>query len=168
MGSNTDRRLYSGCPATKATYPFSRCETKPLLRRVTYDLTGLPPTPEEVAAFLKDKSPDAYEKVVDRLLASPHYGERWATQMARHRSAMPIRTASKLDKDRPHAWRYRDYVIDSFNKDKPLRRFIQEQIAGDEMFPGNKEALIATGYLRAGSEHWSAATSIPRRAARKC
>ena len=123
-----------------------------LFRRVTYDLTGLPPTPEEVTAFLKDKSPNAYEKVVDRLLASPHYGERWATKwldVVRYADT----NGFELDQDRPHAWRYRDYVIASFNKDKPFDRFIQEQIAGDEMFPGNKEALIATGYLRAGSEH---------------
>ena len=92
--------------------------------------------------------------------------KRWSTACSLRRStasagrrsgstwfATPTPTASKLDQDRPHAWRYRDYVIESFNHDKPYDRFIQEQIAGDEMFPGNKEALIATGYLRAGSEH---------------
>jgi hypothetical protein len=123
-----------------------------LIRRVTYDLTGLPPTPEEVAAFLKDKSADAYEKLVDRLLASPHYGERWASKwldVARYADT----NGFELDQDRPHAWRYRDYVIDAFNHDKPYDLFIKEQIAGDEMFPASKEALIATGYLRAGSEH---------------
>ncbi len=123
-----------------------------LIRRVTYDLTGLPPTPEEVAAFLADKSPDAYEKVVDRLIASPHYGERWASKwldVVRYADT----NGFELDQDRPHAWRYRDYVIDAFNRDKPYDRFVEEQIAGDEMFPGNKEALVATGYLRAGSEH---------------
>ncbi len=123
-----------------------------LIRRVTYDLTGLPPTPEEVSAFLNDRSPRAYEKVVDRLLASPHYGERWATKwldIVRYADT----NGFELDKDRPHAWRYRDYVVASFNTDKPFTRFIQEQIAGDEMFPGSKEALVATGYLRAGSEH---------------
>jgi hypothetical protein len=123
-----------------------------LLRRVTYDLTGLPPTPDEVAAFVKDASPNAYEKVVDRLIASSHYGERWASKwldVARYADT----NGYELDADRPHAWRYRDYVIDAFNHDKPYDRFIEEQIAGDEMFPGNTEALIATGYLRAGSEH---------------
>ncbi|MBC8165479.1 MAG: DUF1553 domain-containing protein [Bryobacteraceae bacterium] len=123
-----------------------------LIRRVTYDLTGLPPAPGEVALFLADRSPDAYEKVVDRLLASPHYGERWATKWLD-----TVRYADtngfELDLDRPHAWRYRDYVIGSFNNDKPFTRFIEEQIAGDEMFPGSDEALVATGYLRAGSEH---------------
>lgn len=129
--------------------PLDRAQ---LLRRVTYDLTGLPPTPGELDAFLKDRSPDAYEKVVDRLLASPHYGERWASKwldVVRYADT----NGFELDQDRPHAWRYRDYVIRCFNQDKPYDRFIREQIAGDEMFPGDHEALIATGYLRAGSEH---------------
>ena len=142
--------------------PSPAAKRSQLLRRVTYDLTGLPPTPEEVSAFLKDKSPDAYEKVVDRLLASPHYGERWASKwldIVRYADT----NGFELDKDRPHAWRYRDYVIASFNHDKPYDRFIQEQIAGDEMFPGNKEALIATGYLRAGSEHIVGGQHRPRR-----
>ena len=136
----------------KKLTPSPALERAQLLRRVTYDLTGLPPTPEEVAAFLKDKAPDAYEKVVDRLLASPHYGERWASKwldVVRYADT----NGFELDQDRPHAWRYRDYVIDAFNHDKPYNRFVQEQIAGDEMFPGSNEALIATGYLRAGSEH---------------
>lgn len=136
----------------KQLAPSRRLERIELIRRVTYDLTGLPPTPEEVAAFLKDKSPDAYGKVVDRLIASPHYGERWASKwldVVRYADT----NGFELDADRPHAWRYRNYVIDAFNHDKPYDRFIQEQIAGDEMFPGNKEALIATGYLRASSEH---------------
>jgi hypothetical protein len=123
-----------------------------LIRRVTYDLTGLPPAPEEVDAFLHDKSPAAYETVVDRLLASPHYGERWASKwldVVRYADT----NGFELDLDRPNAWRYRDYCVHSFNGDKPYDRFIKEQIAGEEMFPGNKEALVATGYLRAGSEH---------------
>ncbi len=131
-----------------------------LIRRVTFDLIGLPPTPAEVDAFLRDKSPDAYEKVVDRLLASPHYGERWALKwldVVRYAET----NGFELDADRPHAWRYRDYVIDAFNRDKPYDQFIKEQIAGDEMFPGNKEALIATGYLRAGQEHLVAGNIDP-------
>jgi hypothetical protein len=122
------------------------------IRRVTYDLTGLPPTPREVGSFLRDISPDACEKVVDRLLTSPQYGERWAAKwldVVRYADS----NGFELDLERPHAWRYRDYVIESFNAGKPYDRFIREQIAGDEMFPGNREALIATGYLRAGSEH---------------
>jgi|SRR5579862_2581304 len=123
-----------------------------LLRRVTYDLTGLPPTPAAVSAFLNDKSALAYHTVVDRLLASPQYGEHWALKWLDI-----VRWAEthgyELDQDRPNAWRYRDYVINAFNHDKPFDLFIKEQIAGDELFPDNKEALIATGYLRAGSEH---------------
>ena len=136
----------------KQLEPSKPLDRAQLLRRVTYDLTGLPPTPAELDAFLKDQSRDAYEKVVDRLLASPHYGERWASKwldVVRYADT----NGFELDQDRPHAWRYRDYVIRCFNQDKPYDRFIREQIAGDEMFPGDHEALIATGYLRAGSEH---------------
>jgi hypothetical protein len=130
------------------------------IRRVTYDLTGLPPTPADVDFFLKDKSPDAYDKVVDRLLASPQYGERWAAKwldVVRYADT----NGFELDLERPHAWRYRDYVIQSFNAGKPYDRFIREQIAGDEIFPGDHEALIATGYLRAGSEHLVAGNIDP-------
>lgn len=141
----------------KPSEPLDRTR---LIRRVTFDLTGLPPTPEEVDAFLKDRSSGAYERVVDRLLGSPHYGERWASKWLD-----AVRYADtngfELDLDRPHAWRYRDYLIQSFNNDKPYTLLIQEQIAGDEMFPGSKEALVATGYLRAGSEHLVAGNVDP-------
>ena len=123
-----------------------------LIRRVTFDLTGLPPTPSQVDAFVADRSPQAYEKLVDRLLESPHYGERWALKwldVVRYADT----NGFELDADRPHAWRYRDYVVDAFNSDKPFDRFIKEQVAGDELYPGNQEALIATGFARAGSEH---------------
>jgi hypothetical protein len=136
----------------KGLTPSKPLDRTALIRRVTYDLTGLPPTPAEVEAFLKDKSADAYEKVVDRLLASSHYGERWALKwldVVRYADT----NGFELDQDRPHAWRYRDYVVHSFNADKPYDRFVKEQVAGDEMWPGDQEALIATGYLRAGSEH---------------
>src|SRR6202521_4478833 len=102
------------------------------------------------------RSSEAYEKGVDRLLRSPQYGERWASKwldVVRYADT----NGFELDLDRPHAWRYRDYLIQSWNGDKPYDRFIQEQIAGDEMFPGSMEALVATGYLRAGSEHFVAA-----------
>src|SRR5262249_19326031 len=116
-----------------------------LLRRVYYDLIGLPPTPEEVAAFLAHPSPNAYEKVVDRLLASPHYGERWA----RHWLDL-VRYAEtngyEFDQVKPNAWRYRDYVIKSFNEDKPYDRFLKEQLAGDELEPVAPDGLIAPGY----------------------
>ena len=136
----------------KRLAPSPALDRSRLIRRVTLDLTGLPPSPADVEAFLKDKSPDAYEKVADRLLASPAYGERWAAKwldVVRYADT----NGFELDLERPNAWRYRDYVIHSFQTDKPYNRFIREQIAGDEMSPGDREALIATGYLRAGSEH---------------
>jgi hypothetical protein len=122
-------------------------DRRTLIRRVTFDLTGLPPTPDEVEAFLKDSSPDAYEKVVERLLASPRFGERaalWWLDLARFAET----DGFKADGDRPNAWRYRDYVIRSFNDDKPYDRFVKEQLAGDELFPGSPDALVATGFLR--------------------
>jgi hypothetical protein len=123
-----------------------------LLRRVTLDLTGLPPTPGEIDLFLADRAPGAYERAVDRLLASPHYGERWALRwldVVRYADT----NGYELDAERPHAWRYRDYVTRAFNADKPFDRFIREQIAGDELFPGDRDALIATGFHRAGPIH---------------
>ncbi|MFO0801553.1 MAG: DUF1549 and DUF1553 domain-containing protein [Gemmataceae bacterium] len=122
-------------------------EKRPLLRRITFDLTGLPPTSEEMDAFLKDNSPNAYGKVVDRLLASPRYGERQALfwlDLVRFAES----DGFKADDFRPTAWRYRDYIIQSFNDDKPYDRFIKEQLAGDEIDPENPAALIATGFLR--------------------
>src|SRR4051812_9470179 len=144
----------------KQLEPAKPLDRAQLIRRVTYDLTGLPPTPAEVDAFVKDRSPNAYENVVDRLLASPHYGERWASKwldVVRYADT----NGFELDLERLHAWRYRDYVVQAFNSGKPFDRFIREQIAGDEMFPGDKEALIATGYLRAGSEHLVAGNIDP-------
>jgi hypothetical protein len=120
-----------------------------LLRRATIDMTGLPPTPEETQQFLNDKSPNAYEKIVDRLLASPAYGERWARHwldVVRYADS----NGFKADETRPNIWRYRDYVIKAMNDDKPYDRFIKEQIAGDEIYPGNSEALVAMGFNR----HW--------------
>jgi mono/diheme cytochrome c family protein len=120
-----------------------------LIRRATLDLIGLPPTPEEVDAFVKDTSPAAFRTVVERLLSSPHYGERWG----RHWLDV-VRYADSdgyaNDFERANAWRYRDYVIRSFNQDKPYHQFILEQIAGDELKPGDPESLIATGFLRMG------------------
>lgn len=120
-----------------------------LIRRATYDLTGLPPTPAEIEAFVTDISPRAYEDLVDRLLDSPHYGERWG----RHWLDL-VRFAEtnsyERDNPKPHAWRYRDYVIRAFNSDKPYDRFVREQIAGDEMPDHDADALIATGYYRLG------------------
>jgi hypothetical protein len=123
-----------------------------LLRRLTLDLTGLPPTPAEVKAFLGDASPNAYERAVDRLMASPGYSERWAQRwldIVRYADT----NGFELDAERPHAWRYRDYVIRSFQANKPFDRFLLEQIAGDELWPGDATAHIATGFLRAGPQH---------------
>ena len=122
-----------------------------LIRRATFDLTGLPPTPEEVEAFLADERPDneAFAAVVDRLLESPHYGER----MAQHWLDV-VRYADSSgfanDYERGNAWRYRDYVIRSFNDDKPYDQFVREQIAGDEIDPDDPEMIVATGFLRMG------------------
>lgn len=129
--------------------PAPEADRATLIRRLYFDLIGLPPTPEEVQAFVTDDSPDAYDKLVTRLLDSPQYGERWARHwldLVRYADSDGYR----VDHYRPNAWRYRDYVIRSFNQDKPYDRFVQEQIAGDEMFPGDPDALTATGYLR----HW--------------
>ncbi len=134
-----------------------------LLRRATFDLTGLPPTVAEVEAFLADESPDAFAKVVDRLLASPRYGERWARHwldLARYAES----NGFKSDETRPYAWRYRDYVIDAFNSDKPYDRFVAEQIAGDEMFPNDPAARVATGFHRNYPDESNAANLQQRRA----
>ena len=136
----------------KKLEPSPPLDREHLLRRVTFDLTGLPPEPGEIDAFVGDKSQDAYERVVDRLLASPHYGERWALRwldVVRYADT----NGYELDAERPQAWRYRDYVVKVFNTGKPYDLFVKEQIAGDELFPGNQEALIATGFHRAGPIH---------------
>ena len=122
-------------------------DKRTLIRRATLDLTGLLPTAEEIDAFVNDSSPDAFEKVVDRLLASPRYGEQWARHwldLARYADSEGF----KNDEPRPNIWRYRDYVINAFNADKPYDRFVKEQIAGDELYPGDDDALIATGFNR--------------------
>src|SRR5207244_13120466 len=133
-----------------------------LLRRAYLDLIGLPPTPEEVTAFLADQSPKAFSKVVERLLASPHYGERWGRHwldLARFAESEGF----KADEVRPNAWRYRDYVISSFNQDKPYDRFVQEQIAGDEMWPESPEARLATGFHRSYPDERNAPNLWQRR-----
>jgi cytochrome c553 len=123
-----------------------------LLRRAYFDLVGLPPSPDEARAFLEDKSPDAYAKLIDRLLADPRFGERWGRHwldLARYADTQGF----EADRENYHMWRYRDYVIDAFNKDKPYDQFIREQIAGDEIPFGGPEARIATGFLRLGPRY---------------
>jgi hypothetical protein len=130
--------------------PAPEAEKRTLIRRATFDLTGLPPTPEEVAAFLADTASEAYENLIDRLLASPRYGQRWARHwldLVRYAESDGYRQ----DAVRPQAWRYRDYVVRAFNTDKPYNRFVSEQLAGDELDPDDPELRVATGYLRLGT-----------------
>jgi hypothetical protein len=132
--------------------PSAEADRATLIRRVTLDLTGLPPAPEEVEAFVADESARAYEALIDRLLASPRYGERWGRHwldLARYADTSGFHN----DLDRPYAWKYRDYVIRSFNEDKPYARFVAEQIAGDEVDGANEQTLIATGFCRNGSSN---------------
>ncbi|HMC27121.1 MAG TPA: DUF1549 domain-containing protein, partial [Verrucomicrobiae bacterium] len=120
-----------------------------LLRRVTFDLIGLPPTPAELDAFLADKSPHAYERMVDRLLNSPRYGERWARHWL---DVVHYADTHGNDQDRirTNAWPYRDYLVQSFNSDKPYARFIEEQLAGDVLYPRDPQATVALGFIAAG------------------
>lgn len=143
-----DRFVLSGLEK-KGLTPNGPTERRKLIRRVTLDLIGLPPTPEEVEAFVNDRSPDAYEKLVDRLLASPQHGERWARHwldLARFAESHGF----EHDYDRPTAYHYRDFVIKAFNQDLPYSDFVRWQLAGDEIAPGDPLALTATGFLAAG------------------
>ncbi|BDC52569.1 hypothetical protein F183_A48840 [Bryobacterales bacterium F-183] len=128
-----------------------RANKRTLIRRAYLDVTGLPPTVEEVRAFEADSSPDAFAKVVDRLLASPAYGERWGRHwldLVRYADSGGYET----DTDRPNVWRYRDWVVSALNKDMPYDRFVQLQIAGDEYAPGTVDAKVATGFIYLGPE----------------
>ena len=149
--------------AEKGLVPAPRADRRTLIRRLTFDLTGLPPTPGEVQAFLDDESDGAYKKVVERLLDSPRYGERWGRHwldVTRYADT----AGYSNDFVRPNAWRYRDYVIRAFNSDKPYDRFVLEQIAGDELFPDDPEAILATGFLRMGPwEHTGMAVAAVTR-----
>ncbi|MDR7090062.1 DUF1549 and DUF1553 domain-containing protein [Cellvibrio fibrivorans] len=141
--------------------PSEEADRATYIRRVTLDLLGLLPTPAEVEAFEKDKSPDAYEKLVDRLLASPHFGERQARRwldLARYADSAGFQN----DQTRPNNWRYRDYVIKSFNDDKPFNQFVREQIAGDEIWPDSQEAKIATGLLAGYPDNFNSRDLVQR------
>jgi hypothetical protein len=129
--------------------PGPEADRRTLIRRLTFDLHGLPPTPEEIAAFLGDTAPDAYERLVDRLLASPRHGERWGRHWL---DVVHYGDTHGYDKDKPrrNAWPYRDYVIGALNADMPYARFIREQIAGDVLSPDDPAAIIATGFVAAG------------------
>ena len=152
--SPLDRFILAGLEA-KGLRPAPPADKRTLLRRVTFDLIGLPPTPEEIDAFLADSSPEAFARVVDRLLASPHYGERWGRHwldVARYADS------NGLDENVAFgtAWRYRDYVVAAFNADRPYDQFVVEQLAGDLLESPNldirHERLIATGFLALGAK----------------
>jgi Protein of unknown function (DUF1553)/Protein of unknown function (DUF1549)/Planctomycete cytochrome C/F5/8 type C domain len=129
--------------------PSAAADKRTILRRAVYDLTGLPPTPEQVQEYLSDTKPDAYARLIDRLLASKAYGERWGRHWL---DIVHYGDTHGYDKDkrRDHAWPYRDYVIGAFNSDMPYEKFIKQQIAGDVLYPSDPSATIATGLLAAG------------------
>jgi hypothetical protein len=133
----------------KNLQPSPEADRRTLIRRLTFDLHGLPPTPDEVEAFVNDKGPKAYEKLIDRLLASPRYGERYARHwldIAHYADTHGF----ERDQRRDNAWHYRDYVIKALNADKPYNQFLREQIAGDIIAPDDAQAVAATGFLAAG------------------
>jgi mono/diheme cytochrome c family protein len=146
--------------AGKQFAPAPEADARTLARRLYFDLIGLPPTPEELADFLADASPQAYEKLVDRLLASPRHGERWARHWL---DVVHYGDTHGYDKDKPrnNAWPYRDYVIRALNDDKPYARFVQEQIAGDVLFPGTRDGIEALGFIAAGPWDLIGHTEVP-------
>jgi len=146
----------------KGLKPSADADRATFIRRATLDVWGLIPSPEEVKAFVDDRSADAYDKLVDRLLASPRYGERQARRwldLARYADS----TGFEGDQTRPNMWRYRDYVIDAFNHDKPFDLFVKEQIAGDELAPTSQSSLIATGFLAGYPDNRNSRDMIERK-----
>jgi mono/diheme cytochrome c family protein len=146
--------------AEKGLSPSPEADARTLCRRVYFDLIGLPPTPEEIDAFAADTSPQAYERLVDKLLASPRYGECWARHWL---DVVHYGDTHGYDKDkpRPNAWPYRDYVVRAFNEDKPYARFIQEQIAGDVLFPNTRDGIEALGFIAAGPWDYIGHAEVP-------
>lgn len=144
-----DQFVLSGLESASLS-PAAPATKQQLIRRATYDLIGLPPTPSEVESFINDSDPQAYSRLIDRLLASPHYGEKWGRHwldLVRYAES----NSFERDGTKPHVWRYRDYVIRSFNEDKPYDQFLTEQLAGDELPNARDEQIIATGYYRLGA-----------------
>jgi hypothetical protein len=130
--------------------PAAPADARTLLRRVTIDLTGLPPTPDEMQAFLSDTAPDAYERAVDRLLASPRYGERWGRHWMdiwRYSDWYGYRRSNEVRNSQRHIWQWRDWIVESLNEDRPYSRMVTEMLAGDEVSPADPKVLRATGYL---------------------
>ncbi|AMV28311.1 Planctomycete cytochrome C [Gemmata sp. SH-PL17] len=144
----------------KGLAPSPEADRRTLVRRLYFDLIGLPPTPEEVEAFVGDKNPKAFEALVDKLLAAPQYGERWARHWL---DVVHFGETHGYDKDqpRPNAWPYRDYVIRALNADKPYGRFIAEQIAGDVLYPGTVDGIEALGFLAAGPWDFIGHVEVP-------
>jgi len=140
--------------------PAKAADRRSLMRRVYFDLIGLPPSPAEAAAYLNDKDPQAYEKLIDRLLASPRYGERWARHWL---DVVHYGDTHGYDKDklRPNAWPYRDYVIRALNSDRPYDRFIKEQLAGDVLYPKKPHLIAATGFIVAGPWDFIGHVEVP-------
>lgn len=138
----------------------SEADRRTLIRRVYYDVIGLPPSPSQVEAFVADPDPDAYSKLVESLLASPHYGERWARHWL---DVVHYGESHGYDKDkpRPNAWPYRDYVIRAFNEDKPYARFVEEQLAGDVLWPNTTDGIVATGFIAAGPWDFIGHAEVP-------
>jgi hypothetical protein len=146
----------------KGLTPAAPADRRTLARRVYYDLIGLPPTPAEVDAFVNDKSADAYERLIDKLLDSPHYGEKWARHwldLVRYGET----NGYEFDQPKPFIWRYRDYVVDAFNNDVPYDQFVRQQIAGDLLSNVTPESLIATGYYRLGQWDSGAADRVQQK-----
>ncbi|MBN9522441.1 DUF1553 domain-containing protein [bacterium] len=150
----------------KGLSPSPPAGPRTLIRRVTFDLTGLPPTPEEIDAFLADRAPDAYEKMVDRLLVSPHYGERWARHWL---DVVRYGETDGFERNaaRPNAWPYRDWVVRALNADMPYDRFARLQLAGDVLVPDDPGAVAATGFLVAGVHNTVLGTDAMRAVARQ-
>ncbi len=140
--------------------PAPAADARTLIRRLYFDLTGVPPTPEAIAAFVADTAPGAYERLVDQLLASPRYGERWARHWL---DVVHYGDTHGYDKDklRPNAWPYRDYAVRAFNSDKPYARFVQEQIAGDVLFPDTADGIEALGFISAGPWDFIGHAEVP-------
>ena len=156
-GTSVDSLMAEGL-AAKGMDLSPEADRRTLIRRLFFDLIGLPPSPERVAAFLADTRPQAYDTLVDELLASPHHGERWARHwldIAHYADTHGF----ERDQLRPNAWPYRDYVIDAFNADLPYDQFLREQIAGDVIAPHDPRSVTATGFLSAGP--WDIALADP-------
>lgn len=158
--NNPIDRFIQAALSARGLGPSPAADRRTLIRRLSFDLIGLPPTPEEIDAFVTDPQPHAYERLVDRLLASPQYGERWARHWL---DVVHYGDTHGYDKDqpRPNAWPYRDYVIRAFNEDKPYGQFIREQLAGDRFAPDTVDGVTALGFIAAGPWDFISHVEVP-------